>query len=183
MALSNPTGIKIRDLIIELFNNGSKTIDFDEEYFYHCRKHIKNRMPYTFEEMLKAPHGIPGAGRYNRVGSSCYYFSNTKKGAETEIQKYLKEGEVLQTVKIYTNKNANILDLSNSLERRSTFLQYLRYKVEDLNSSMPREYLLPNFVADCCKRIGFDGIKYYGSKEYNNYVTWTDGYFMYSTMC
>lgn len=68
-----------------------------------------------------------------------------------------------------------IYDLINSL--------YLRFSLTDKSDKMPKEYLIPCFVADCCKCIGFEGIKYYGSKEYNNYVVWDDGFFDYAGMC
>ena len=42
---------------------------------------------------------------------------------------------------------------------------------------MRSEYLIPSFVADCCYSSNIDGIKYYGSKEYTNYVTWDDRHF------
>ena len=48
---------------------------------------------------------------------------------------------------------------------------------------LSREYLMPCYVSDCCEALGFEGIKYYGSKEYNNYVAWSDGYFDYAGMC
>ncbi len=28
-----------------------------------------------------------------------------------------------------------------------------------------------------CKKAGIEGIKYYGSREYKNYVCWDEGYF------
>ena len=36
-----------------------------------------------------------------------------------------------------------------------------------------KEYLLPNYVAGCCRAAGLDGIKYRGN-GYSSYVTWTD---------
>ena len=59
----------------------------------------------------------------------------------------------------------------------SEFLKHLRFPIKDEFGVMKKEYLLPCFVADCCKRIGIDGIKYYGSTKYNNYVTWKDDFY------
>ena len=39
-----------------------------------------------------------------------------------------------------------------------------------------KEYLLPNYVASCCREIGIDGIKY-RSTGYNCCVLWKDDYF------
>ena len=140
-------------------------------------------MPFTFDEMMKAPYGLPGAGRFNQVGRPHFYFASTKHGAEVEVKKHLKKDEVLQTVMIRPVKEIRLLDLSQSLQRGVTFLKWMRYPLSEVKNQMPREYLLPCYVADCCQMIGFDGIKYYGSKEYDNYVSWSDGYFADAGMC
>ena len=40
-------------------------------------------------------------------------------------------------------------------------------------NKVKKEYLLPNYVAGCCRYAGWDGIKYRGS-GYKCYVTWND---------
>ena len=42
---------------------------------------------------------------------------------------------------------------------------------------MNEKMIIPSFVADCCYSNHIHGIKYYGSKEYTNYVTWDDRHF------
>ncbi len=177
------TGQKIYDYIKYLFDDGNKKIDFDKDIYYHCRSRNKDSAPYVFSQMLKAPYGLPWAGRYNHVGNSHYYFSDTRAGAETEVKIHNKKDDVLQTVIIKPIRSAKILDLSNTLTKGKTFLRYLRFPLSDVNDNMPREYLIPCFVSDCCKRIGFEGIKYHGSETYKNYVLWEDGYFEYKGMC
>lgn len=177
------TGKKIYEWLKEMFLQKTNSISFDKDVYYHCRSRIKGSMPYTYDEMMKAPHGLPAPGRFNHVGRAHFYFSNTKRGAESEVKKHLKKDEELQTVKIKPVKRINMLDLSHTLQRGASFLKMIRYPLRDDNNKMPKEYLLPCFVADCCKTIGFDGIKYYGSKEYDNYVSWTDGYFVDAGMC
>ena len=179
LAGSTEIGQRILAMVHELFDNKSKTIGFDKKEYYHCRSHKIGEMDYTFSEMLKAPMGLPWAGRYNHAGQSHYYFSDTKEGAEAEVRKHLdKNGEQkLQTMEIIPQKEIKLLDLSGGLKRADTFLKYIRFPVKALESKMPKEYLLPCFVGDCCKMVGFDGIKYYGTTAYNNYVCWNDGYF------
>ena len=179
----NEVGERIWRLIETLFQNNERSINFDKDRYYHCRSHRKGEMPFTFEEMLQAPHGIPWAGRFNQVGRSCYYFSDSRYGAEVEVKSHLRREEELQTVVIRPINNAILLDLSGTLKRGERFLKYLRFKVpEDDTNKMPKQYLIPCYVADCCRNIGFNGIKYYGSKEYMNYVCWTDGHFGYVNM-
>ena len=168
---------------MELINSGESNIGFDRELYYHTRSRDVNSMPYTFDEMLKAPHGIPGAGRFNQAGRSHYYFASSQKGAEAEVKKHLKKDQTLQTIMLRPVKAISLLDLSNTLQRGKTFLKMIRYQSVDNSNAMPKEYLLPCFVADCCKKLGVDGIKYYGSKDYDNYVVWYDGYFEDGGMC
>ena len=139
-------------------------------------------MPFTFEQMKSAPYGASSAGRFNQVGRAHFYFSNTQRGAETEVGKHKKDEELIQTVRLKPVKPIRMLDLSHTLQRGTTFLRMIRYPLDDTNK-MPRQYLLPCFVADCCQNIGFDGIKYFGSKEYDNYVSWDDSYFADAGMC
>lgn len=183
LALSVETGKKIFELLNELFLNGEKSIGFDRPIFFHCRSHKSDEMAFTYDQMLKAPFGLPWAGRFNQVGRSHYYFADSQNGAEVEVKKHLATDDVLQTVKLRPKKEIRLLDLSGTLARGATFLRYLRFKLSDVTDKMPREYLIPCFVSDCCKKVGFDGIKYYGSIEYSNYVAWNDGYFEYAGMC
>ncbi len=183
LALSVETGQKILGLLHELFLSGQKSIGFDRPIFFHCRSHKRDVMPFTYDQMLKAPSGLPWAGRFNQVGRSHYYFADSQNGAEVEVKKHLATDDVLQTVMLRPKKEIRLLDLSGTLARGATFLRYLRFKLSDITDKMPREYLIPCFVSDCCKKVGFDGIKYYGSIEYSNYVAWNDGYFEYAGMC
>ena len=182
LASSSDTGRKIYGFLQDLFHSGEKSTRFDKSEYYHCRSHKNTVQPFTYDQMLKAPNGLPWAGRYNHVGRSSYYFSDTKKGAESEVKKHMTNNDVLQTVKLKPVKGILMLDLSGSLTRGKTFLRYLRFSLSDVNDKMPREYLIPCYVSDCCKEIGFDGIKYYGAKDYSNYVAWNDGYFDYAGM-
>ena len=181
--MMNNVGQKIQELIMELYIKKSYSIGFDETCYYHCRTRRKDEAPFTYTQMLKAPVGLPWSGRYNHQGQSHYYFSNTQKGAEAEVIKHKSKNEVLQTIRILPHKEIDLLDLSQTIRRGKTFLKFLRFKISDVNDKTPREYLIPCFVAECCKMIGFDGIKYQGSKEYNNYVVWSDGYFEDGGVC
>lgn len=181
MGMVNSTGKKIYELIssIWLDKEMKNSIGFDEAYYYHSRKHGINVAPYVYSQLLKAPTGVSGPGRYNHAGRGHYYFSNTKYGAENEIKKHSTGDYIIQTIKIAPTKDIRMLDLSGSIVKAKTFLKYLRFPVSEINSQMPREYLIPCFVADCCKEIGFEGIKYKGDNDSFNYVCWNDGYFSF----
>lgn len=58
-------------------------------------------------------------------------------------------------------------------------IEHMRFTVENETGKTVHEYLLPNYVASCCKEIGIDGIRY-RSTGYNCCVLWKDDYFEYA---
>lgn len=177
LAMRNEVGKKIYKLIC----NFPLQMGFDCTEYYHCRARSKEEAPYVWAQMKKAPYGVTGPGRYNYAGQSYFYFSDVQAGAETEIYKHMsvqdKENMVLQTVKVGISKNAKLIDLSaKNMRSLNTLLKYIRFPLND-TSKNPRIYLIPSFISMCCKSAGIDGIKYYGGKDYSNYVTWDDSYY------
>lgn len=173
LALTHPVGQKI----MEAVSNWSALIDFDDEMYYHARIIPEGACPYTETQLLKAPSGVTWHGRYNFVGESHYYFSDKPKGATYEVFKHSKESKV-QIAKLKPKRKIRMIDLSGENLSKNKFLEYCRFSPKpDDYSNIKREYLLPCFVANCCKYAKIDGIKYYGSKEYTNYVSWDDTYF------
>lgn len=167
------TGKKIAE-VISSWNN---FIDFDYDYFYHARSLSEGRTPYSAEELKKAPIGYTGHGRYNYAGQSHYYFSNIQKGAILEVSKHSNDPRI-QIARLKPARSIKMIDLSEEITTQNKFLEYCRLKPSsDPNRKIKREYLLPCYVADCCHHYKIDGIKYYGSKEYKNYVSWEDNYF------
>ena len=130
-------------------------------------------------EELKAPVMISSHGRYNEIGRSCYYFADTKEGALTEVYKHCgSKKPSVQIPKLKKCKEARLIDLSQNVSKNNRFIDHLRFKVDNTPGKIVKEYLLPNFVAGCCKKVGIDGIKYQGD-GYNCYVTWKDDYFSF----
>lgn len=180
MAMKSDIGQRIYSLIDEF----PKVIDFDRDRYYHCRARLKNEAPYVWEQMRKAPYGVTYPGRYNQAGQAYFYFSDRVEGAQNEIKKHMskedEEQKTLQTVEVATNTSVRLIDLSEKNRRGlNTFFKYIRFPLGNNVSNRPREYLIPSFVAECCKMVGINGIKYYGGKDYSNYVTWEDGYYIF----
>ncbi len=180
LALNNPIGQRINQIILNI----NDFIGFDREYFYHSRPRKKTEPPFVWGQMLKAPYGVSSMGRFNDAGQARFYFADTEKGAVEEIRKHIKSSVgkdyTIQTVKIAAHNPIKILDLSaKEMRGLNNFLKYIRMPYTNASGNRPREYLIPQFVADCCYSRGIDGIKYYGGKDYSNYVTWKDGYFNY----
>lgn len=183
VGILHEAGNKLYTWINEQFHNKA-FCGFDREFYYHSRPRNKEEIAYVPDQMTRAPYGKPAAGRYNLTGVAHYYFSDTQDGAETEVKKHIDlDNTVIQTAKLKPIKSIRLLDLSGTIQRGASLMNAIRCHVIDKTCKMPREYLIPCFIADCCKKIGFDGIKYYGSKEYSNYVSWNDGFFSFVCMC
>lgn len=157
--------------IIQEWNN---FMDFDREYYYHGRVKKSNGFLYTSDEMGKAPNEVVGYGRFNHMKQSHYYFADTENGARAEINIHNRDDEV-QVARLRPRRSIRMIDLSDEITSKNKFLECIRYTASE--SRKPNEYLLPEYLTTCCKRARIEGIKYYGSKEYKNYVCWDDGYF------
>lgn len=84
----------------------------------------------------------------------------------------------VQIAKFKKCKEARLIDLSQNVSKNNRFIDHLRFKVDNTPGKIVKEYLFPNFVTGCCKKVGIDGIKYQGD-GYNCYATWKDDYFSF----
>ena len=173
-AMEHPVGKKI----FKIIQGWDEFIGFGDTLYYHARK-IEKR-PFVDQEMLKAPQNVSSHGRYNAIGKSCYYIAETKDGAVNEILKHSGGTKPsIQVAGLKAVKPAKIIDLSGDCKKSNRFIEHLRYSVENAEGKIVKEYLLPNFVASCCKKIGIDGIRY-KSTGYNCIVLWKDDYFEFA---
>ena len=178
-AINHPVGKHIYEII----QSWNTFIDFDCEVFYHARPIEGEEKPYHFyleQDMLKVPPYISSHGRYNEPGGSCYYFADRKEGAINEIKKHCgSKTHAIEVAEIKPKRTIKMIDLSEAeLSKRNNFIEYIRLAASDSGDKIKKEYLLPNFVAACCREVGIEGIKYYSS-GYNCYVTWQDDYFSF----
>ena len=174
-ASTHIAGKRINDIIA----GWDMIMDFDHERYYHARILPEGQCPYTENELRQAPYGVTWHGRFNYLGHSHYYFSDEKKGALLEVAKHSKEKQV-QIATLEPMRKIRMIDLSAELTTQNKFLEYCRFNPSpDQYPNIKREYLLPCYVANCCELHGIEGIKYYGSKEYKNYVSWNDTYFKF----
>lgn len=172
-ALDHPVGKKI----FEIIKGWNTFINFDSDIYYHARQKEEGQEPFLDQEMLKAPTNVSSHGRYNAIGKSCYYIAETKEGAVSEISKHSGGKKIeIQVVGLRPVKTAKIIDLSGEIQGTNRFMEHLRFTVENEEGKLVKKYLLPNFVASCCKKIKIDGIKY-KSTGYNCCVLWKDDYF------
>ena len=162
--------------IYEIISGWNDIRGFDCEAYYHARGLSGTQCPYSEAEMGCAPRIYVGAGRYNHVGQSHYYFADTPEGAATEIRKHQRPDRI-EIATVTPVREIRMIDLSTTVKTPNKFLEYIRFEIDNPEDRCPRQYLIPSFVTTCCKRVGIEGIKYYGSAKYTNYVAWNDGYF------
>ncbi len=173
--MRHPVGIRIFDIL----QNWNSFVSFDDITYYHARTLKVNQRPFHDSEMMKAPINVSAHGRYNEVGRSCYYIAESKDGAIKEIYKHSGGTKPnVQVIGLRAIKEVKLLDLSEEVKGSNYFIEHMRFTVENEEGRTVKEYLLPNYVASCCKELGIDGIRY-KSTGYNCVVLWKDDYFEY----
>lgn len=174
-AMDHAVGKRMFDII----KNWNNFISFDAGTYYHAREIEVGKAPFLEQEMLKAPVNISSHGRYNAIGKSCYYIAETKDGAVNEVSKHSRKKKIsIQVAGLKPIKSAKIIDLSGEIKGTNQFIEHMRYMLDNDEGKIVKNYLLPNFVASCCKKIGIEGIKY-KSGVYNCCVLWQDDYFQF----
>lgn len=174
-ASRHPVGVRI----FEMLENWNHFVSFENITYYHARPLGEHQRPYHDFEMMRAPMNVSAHGRYNEVGRSCYYIAEDKEGALKEIYKHSGGTKPrVQVIGLKAVKLVKLLDLSGEAKKTNRFIEHMRFTVENEVGKTVLEYLLPNYVASCCKEIGIDGIRY-KSSGYNCCVLWKDDYFEY----
>lgn len=174
-ASRHPVGVRI----FEMLENWNYFVSFENITYYHARPLDEHQRPYHDFKMMRAPMNVSAHGRYNEVGRSCYYIAEDKEGALKEIYKHSGGTKPrVQVIGIKAVKLVKLLDLSGEAKKTNRFIEHMRFTVENEVGKTVLEYLLPNYVASCCKEIGIDGIRY-KSSGYNCCVLWKDDYFEY----
>ena len=176
-ANTTEVGKKILGFVV----NDAPRVSFAHNCYYHSRMWETNQKnPYQEEQMWEAPFGYASPGRYSWCGMGNFYFANTEKGTFQEMKNHHRNG-TLQVAKIVSISPISMIDLTCDIKGCQTFLNNIRSSAQG-NQKVPNEYLIPSYVADCCKFANIGGIKYYGGKDYNNYVTWNHSYFEIKSM-
>lgn len=156
-ASRHPVGVRI----FEMLENWNYFVSFENITYYHARPLDEHQRPYHDFKMMRAPMNVSAHGRYNEVGRSCYYIAEDKEGALKEIYKHSGGTKPrVQVIGLKAVKLVKLLDLSGEAKKTNRFIEHMRFTVENEVGKTVLEYLLPNYVASCCKEIGIDGIRW-----------------------
>lgn len=142
-----------------------------EGKFYRARR-LANDQIFKKKDMLHAPLGKPGDGRFNHAGQSHLYLSTEK---ETAILEVIDSDSVVWLCSVTIDKPIDkILDLDVNWDEGSETTSILLHAL-NINRTIQRsdrnrenwrpDYYMTKFIMDCAKSAGYNGIKYLSAKD------------------
>lgn len=164
-------GIKIFNLIKHIYDNKDASYGYvilkHNERLYRGRKRKKDSAIYDDDKLWNPPSKYTSHGRYNMVGVETLYCCNSKKGIAYEVNP--QNDECIDIATLELKSDLCVLHIGNLF---NSFRGFLSERVEN-SGSFKHEYILPNYIRDCCKVVGFNGVIYKGlyselAGEYDN---------------
>ncbi|MDR0557269.1 MAG: RES domain-containing protein, partial [Treponema sp.] len=142
LAYHHKTG---QQILTELENLASNVLEeISDVVLYRGRLWTdKQGMDYTTSEMWQPPFGIPEMGRFNPVGASYLYLSDSEQTAVSELK---DTGRPYSIMEISLTQKTSILDIS----KQNCYIFELCHKQKTGNAANSKEYLVPNYIAQCC---------------------------------
>lgn len=131
--------------------------------FYRGRPGKKAAMPFSFKEMFGPYYEKASIQRFSFFGNSCLYLGSSLAVVNAEF----KRRKYVTKISLKNKSELHLLDYSD----RMGAIFFLGMKEAKSKAVMPKEYLLPNFISQCCFYINetgdyhIDGIRYPSNKE------------------
>ncbi|HDR8418033.1 TPA: RES family NAD+ phosphorylase, partial [Bacillus cereus] len=125
------------------------------------RDPIERHAAYINSEMWAPGFGIPSQGRYNPVGVPVLYLADAEETCIEEIQP--EEDNLVEFATFVLLEPIKVWDISD------TDLHEILSTPSINIRKVSKEYILPNFIAQCCSLAGIAGIKYESVKNPNGY--------------
>lgn len=143
------------------------------EVFYRARKRniIQRQVSFISSELWEPPKGISSHGRFNPVGVQVLYLCDSPETGMWEIHCSLKDEEISEVAQFVALKDLRVWDVRELDIKDFVSMPSLN------NRTISKEYLLPNFLAQCFSLAGINGIKYESVK---NKGGWNLALFNYS---
>ncbi|MGX4585679.1 RES family NAD+ phosphorylase [Paenibacillus chitinolyticus] len=162
LSLEHNVGITIRNAVKKMASKQTVT-----GCFYRCRiRKSEELMPWTEAEMWEAPHGLSGQGRFNTAGNGFLYLSRGEDTAILELKQ--PAGTLVDVMKLEIEAEIKVIDIT---QLDIALFRYCMFKASG-SPQNKKEYLVPNFLAQCCQKEKIHAIKYKSvfNKEVSNYV-------------
>lgn len=167
LGCQHDTGIKIYQELCDILRAYQNSPDFVTipigTTFYRCRVWEKGRdHNFTTNEMYKPSFGISEMARFNSSGVNHLYLAESKITAQKEANALnpTKQNTVLQT---RIGRKLRLFEISRG---KNQVFNYCLFQKTDNCGKAPMEYLVPNYISQCCHEIirreqyAIDGIKY-----------------------
>jgi len=122
----------------------------------------KRKNPYSILELIGPPFGISTQNRFSNIGAKVSYFSDSAEVLKMEIN--INKDDKYSQIEIKLKKQCLMLDIRNL---DIPVFKMCHNKIERANDYFNIEYVLPNYLSDCARKSGFDGIIYRSTIDYN----------------
>ncbi|OME83657.1 hypothetical protein BK122_09560 [Paenibacillus pabuli] len=158
---------KVGKLIRNSVKGLAKNVRLSGE-FYRCRTRKSDEiMPWTEMEMWEAPSGISSQGRFNIEGNGFLYFSRDKEIAIMEMKQPSGTIIDIMNIKCEPKMDIKVIDIT---DLEVNLFKFCMFRAGD--TRVKKEYLLPNFLSQCCQIENIHAIKYKSVFDHNtsNYV-------------
>lgn len=115
----------------------------------------KKQIPYTIPEMFEPQFRSPKQNRFSMSGLNPLYLCSNLETAKSEVR--LDHDAKYTIIELKLISNLLLLDICDD---QIPLFNFCHHRPESQSSNLNIEYLIPNFIADCAKYSGFDGIRY-----------------------
>lgn len=153
LAFKNITGKKIMEAIKISFDK-QKVILCKKTKLYRGRKRKQDEKKYLKDQLKMPPERNTGHGRYNFIGESILYCTNDIKQLPEELD--LSFNEEIDVVSLVLKEDVKIFPINEIFENFQE--NFMQCNVESHN--LKEKYLLTNYVSQCVKNVGYNGIEY-----------------------
>lgn len=151
LGYKHKTGKKIYD-----FLKAQKNKSIINSIVYRVRKPSGNKtIPYTQNEMFEPAFKMPRQNRFSNIGINALYLSGKLETAKEETE--VKKDDRFTWIKLKIKTDLIILDVC---DKNFPLFAHCHKMQESRQQMLNVEYLIPNFISDCSRHIGYEGIIY-----------------------
>lgn len=166
MALTHEVGKKIFDkLTSETMPGLSSLMKGLKLYRGRARNTVDRHVPYVMTEMWAPPFERAPNGRFNPIGARVLYLADHPKTVVEEVNHDFDNiSNIILEIGVF-----EIMEHMKVLDIRGTDYESI-LSTPSLNVGMVKmEYLLSNFIAQCCSVVGVEAILYGSTKRTNGW--------------
>ena len=164
MGLDHHVGKRILDIVQQREIPGIAKIKMGDTFYRsRIRTVLERPYPYLSEELQAPPNGVSKHGRYNPVGVSVLYLADSTKTSVLEIDLKYGDKSVADVAKVVALEDLEVWDV-----RKLDIGDFI--SMPSLNNNIvSKEYILPNFLSQCCSFAKLNGILYESVKNRRGY--------------